>query len=175
MQSQSFISTHAQRTAVNCLYYFGWTVLLILRLCLFSRFDTSWSIEELILKKSRQKAFRYPAFLQTRNAKVDLYLLFRFIGSLPCWNLMVDNGYNVKSDLCVEYSVLFAALSALLAAIINASANKINVPFLIVCLLPVTGFWYILWHPFTVTGLYKYLPAGSTACNSCYLYNQWMR
>jgi MFS family permease len=49
-----------------------------------------------------------------------------------------------------------AALSALLAGYIIRiiGRRKSMFLFLAVCLVAITGFWYISWHPFTTTWLY---------------------
>ncbi len=82
-----------------------------------------------------------------------------FIGVLAMLKpFLVDNGYNVK-EIGFMSGILgttVAALSALLAGYLIKSIGrrKSMFLFLTVCLVAVTGFWYISWHPFTTTWLY---------------------
>jgi MFS family permease len=82
-----------------------------------------------------------------------------FIGILAMLKpFLVDRGYNVKQIGFMSgiLGTTVAALSALLAGYLikKAGRRKSMFLFLIVCLVAVTGFWYISWHAFTATWLY---------------------
>lgn len=149
-------------------HYFGWTILLIL-LALFVMIALLplgfyGKIKTIEKKPGPRVTFSdIGQFFGKRGMhKRVLVLVFYysgFIGVLAMLKpLLVDKGYNVKEIGFISGIVgtTAAALSALLAGYIikYIGRRKSMFLFLLVCLVAVTGFWYISWHACTVTWLY---------------------
>lgn len=149
-------------------HYFGWTILMVL-LSLFvavALIPLGFFGRNNIIEKKPGLRVTFAdigQFFGRRGMhKRVLILVFYysgFIGILAMLKpFLVDKGYNVKEIGFMSgiIGTTVAALSALLAGYIIKSIGrrKSMFLFLAICLVAITGFWYISWHQFSTTWLY---------------------